>query len=143
MLQLLYVSKAAHDLPKAELRAILDASHGNNAKLGITGLLLARSTLFVQLLEGRGVFVEELVRKIEKDPRHGDVRVLLKGETEKRFFADWQMGFIADADVDVDVQIPEIVPLLREAYRSSEETGDRMLAVLKVFAASRRLKAGV
>jgi hypothetical protein len=69
-------------------------SYENNAKRGVTGMLLYKEGNFMQVLEGderevRIVFYE----KISADTRHKDIIVLLQGSVAERQFSDWAMGF--------------------------------------------------
>ena len=66
------------------------------------GLLLYREGSFYQVLEGAEDDVMSTFNGIERDPRHGSVRVLFKGETSAREFADWQMGFLNLDGLDID-----------------------------------------
>ena len=76
-----------------ELRKILNKSCENNARLGVTGLLLYKDGSFMQMLEGERETVEQLYAKIRRDPRHSGIIVLFRGETPEREFPDWSMGF--------------------------------------------------
>jgi Sensors of blue-light using FAD len=55
--------------------------------------LLYLQERFIQVLEGDPSTVKRLLNKIEKDPRHKKVSVLLEGESPERIFKDWSMGF--------------------------------------------------
>jgi hypothetical protein len=65
----------------------------NNAKIGVTGMLLYKDGNFMQLIEGPGEPVRALHAKISIDPRHRGLMTLLQGHQEKREFQDWAMGF--------------------------------------------------
>lgn len=93
MFQVIYVSSARGALRTTELLDILGKSRSNNTSLGITGLLLHRDGNFMQMLEGERTAVEALFDKISKDPRHGGVITLFRGNVETREFPDWSMGF--------------------------------------------------
>jgi len=60
-------------LPFAEL---LTVAREKNSRLGITGMLLYKAGLFLQVLEGDSVRVRELYSKIASDERH---RAMLGG----------------------------------------------------------------
>lgn len=76
-----------------ELAELLTVARCNNQKYQITGLLLYKAPLFMQLLEGPKETVEQLFDTIKQDPRHSDVSGLIKGDIQRRTFPDWQMGF--------------------------------------------------
>ncbi|MDQ6765050.1 MAG: BLUF domain-containing protein [Verrucomicrobiota bacterium] len=90
---LIYVSLARDDFAPDELLEILRVSRENNTQADITGLLLYKQRRFMQLLEGPEVAVRATFARIERDPRHHDVTILLEGETSERDFADWSMAF--------------------------------------------------
>ena len=76
-----------------DLEEILRTSRKNNARLGITGMLLYGNKTFVQILEGEEKAVSELVEKIKRDSRHADFHVLKKKTIDRREYADWSMDF--------------------------------------------------
>ena len=47
----------------------------------------------MQLLEGEESAVNSLYRKIEKDRRHTEIKLLLKEPITHRNFSNWTMGF--------------------------------------------------
>ena len=52
MYQLIYLSSATEMFTKEKLLALLEQSRPNNARLGITGILLYSNGNFMQTLEG-------------------------------------------------------------------------------------------
>lgn len=93
MRRLLYYSAAKVVLDDAALDAILDISRRNNAKAGITGMLLYAEAAFFQVLEGPDDAIAETYARIEQDPRHGRLILALNEGVETRDFPDWSMGF--------------------------------------------------
>lgn len=90
LMQLTYISRP-FGFDAATLAGImLDARRGN-LRDGITGVLIARHDIYLQLLEGPGKLVEAAYRRIREDDRHVDVRAVRRMRTEKRVFADWVM----------------------------------------------------
>ena len=73
------------------LSAILIASRANNRKHDITGALICRSDIFLQLLEGPEQQVKNTYEAIQKDDRHINVYRLLDQFCEKRLFPAWAM----------------------------------------------------
>jgi hypothetical protein len=94
LVRLMYASRALPGLDQEELNAILRQSRTWNPKFGITGVLCLCQTgsLFIQVLEGGRVQVNQLYNKIVRDPRHGDVTLLSFEEIAERRFAGWAMG---------------------------------------------------
>ena len=93
MICIVYISSAKLGLTYGEILKIVKDSRINNEKNGLTGLLLFNSGNFMQLVEGTESAVDALYRKIEKDRRHTEVKLLLKEPITHRNFSDWTMGF--------------------------------------------------
>ena len=73
------------------LSAILVASRANNRKYDITGALICRSDIFLQLLEGPEQQVKNTYDAIQNDDRHVNVYNLINRPVEKRLFPAWAM----------------------------------------------------
>lgn len=90
MLQLIYASRPfGFDLNM--LASILATSRLRNARDNITGALICRPDVFLQLLEGPRAQVETTFGRICEDDRHLDVKKLVDGPVEDRLFPDWAM----------------------------------------------------
>ena len=92
--QLLYISDATFGLKKKDIEDILAASRRNNAKTGVSGMLLYSSGIFIQALEGEPETVSTLYAKISDDRRHDNVDVISDRMVEERSFSGWAMGFV-------------------------------------------------
>ena len=88
--QLIYASRS-FGYDDLTLTSILMQARENNARDGITGCLICREDLFLQLLEGPRVFVTSTFARILRDERHVDVVSLLSSEIDRRLFPDWFM----------------------------------------------------
>lgn len=86
LIHLIYASSATRQLQEEDLVAILSKAHTNNARLGVTGMLLYRGGNFLQVLEGEEQVVEELFKVITQDPRHHDVTRVLKRPVSQHQF---------------------------------------------------------
>ena len=73
------------------LSAILIASRANNTKRDITGALICRSDIFLQLLEGPEQQVKSTYAAIQNDDRHINIYHLLDQNVDKRLFPAWSM----------------------------------------------------
>ena len=92
LLQLTYASRPfGFDGPT--LAGILMDARRCNARDGITGALICRDDLFLQLLEGDADKVEATFRRIATDDRHLEVRQMSRREITEadRMFASWAM----------------------------------------------------
>ena len=89
---LIYTSQSTQAVTDASLQAIAGVSTRNNAKVGVTGLLLYGSGHFLQVLEGNSFTIKQLYTKICQDARHEQCELLYENEREGRLFPKWHMG---------------------------------------------------
>ena len=90
LVQLIYVSRP-FGFDNATLNAILIAARANNPKYEITGALICRADMYLQLLEGDAAAVDSLFAQIIRDDRHLEVRTLYRKPATKRLFPEWAM----------------------------------------------------
>lgn len=90
MQQIIYWSRP-FGYDTATLAGILSTARIKNAQLNITGALLCRSDIYLQLLEGPVGQVETIYNKIERDDRHVDVKLLVRSKIVDRLFGQWAM----------------------------------------------------
>lgn len=90
MRQLVYISKRSSQ--NQDLAALLRTSQRNNARQDITGMLLCSKQQFMQALEGPESAVEQTLERIQADPRHTGLCVLLDQTIHTRDFGAWSMG---------------------------------------------------
>lgn len=103
--QLIYCSAASDpDIPESELIELMHRSRENNAKNGVTGILLFHRGSFFQIVEGERDVVERLYDVISDDPRHCRITKILVEDVGSRDFPDWTMGFphtnITEAEIE-------------------------------------------
>lgn len=113
MKRLTYISNFSRSLTRKEIESIENISQANNAREGITGVLLSCSGIFFQILEGDEDRIDQLYEKILKDDRHNQV-LCIKSErniTEKHF-PDWSMKVIV-LDENNDILLQPIKILLQ------------------------------
>lgn len=101
--RLMYASKAAEDICYSDLQAILQVSRTQNLEREITGILIFRDGLFLQLLEGKKTQVKEVLGKIVQDSRHSHLKVLCESSADRRLFKNWPMAYM-DGDIDEENQ---------------------------------------
>jgi hypothetical protein len=91
LVRLLYASRASGVTPEM-IDNILAQSRTHNPALGITGILCHGGEVFMQVLEGGRLAVNDLYNQIVRDPRHQQVTLLHYQEISERRFAGWTMG---------------------------------------------------
>ncbi len=92
MESLLYISRATHAFRESEFGRILETAERTNQRMSVTGMLLYGSGTFAQVLEGKGHAIDELMKRIERDPRHSNILVLSREVVLERTFSKWAMG---------------------------------------------------
>ncbi len=90
LLQLTYASRP-FGFDDAMLAGILLDARRCNPRDGITGLLICRADLYLQLLEGPEAAVEATYRRIAVDDRHMDLALLTRRAVTERLFPNWAM----------------------------------------------------
>ncbi|MBA4761425.1 BLUF domain-containing protein [Sphingomonas sp.] len=113
MLQIMYISSAAHCAP-IDVAQILTVSRRNNARDGVTGFLYADGRRFLQVLEGPAEAVERAFVRIGADPRHRAVVTLSRREIEAREFGEWAMAHRMSGG-DTDALMAQIAERLEAA----------------------------
>lgn len=73
------------------LSGILVDARRCNTRDGVTGALVCRNDVFLQLLEGPEAAVEATLARIARDDRHVDVTVRVSKSVAARMFGDWAM----------------------------------------------------
>jgi hypothetical protein len=76
---------------QAVLNGILVHARRSNALNGITGALICRADLYLQLLEGPPDAVGSCYGRIVKDDRHVEVTLRHRGRAPHRLFPEWAM----------------------------------------------------
>lgn len=90
MKQLIYRSEP-FGFDRSTLANILLTARRNNRRDDITGALLCRNDLYLQLIEGPEAAIYAAYARIVVDDRHCDVKVLLDHAVETRMFPQWEM----------------------------------------------------
>jgi hypothetical protein len=88
--QLIYASEP-FGFDDAMLDGILLQARRNNARNGLTGALIVRADLYLQLLEGPDAEIEATFARISRDNRHLGVHLLLRETVTERMFPAWTM----------------------------------------------------
>ena len=88
--QLIYMSRP-YGYEPVLLDDILQIARARNRRLGITGTLISRSDLFLQMLEGPRQAISETFARIMDDERHVDVLLVQMNDAEGRLFREWDM----------------------------------------------------
>ena len=90
MKQLVYRSQP-FGFDRAILAGILSGARRNNRRDDITGALICRHDVYIQLVEGPAAAIDRLYDKILVDDRHSDVALLVSDTVSRRLFPGWEM----------------------------------------------------
>ncbi|SPJ26215.1 BLUF domain-containing protein [Palleronia abyssalis] len=114
----------------AILSNILNEARACNGRDEITGALVCRQDIYLQLLEGPSEPVEAAYSRICRDDRHVGINKLVSGRIESRMFGNWAMlhdparsliwtqDQIADGILD-RTPAPEIVAMFESVSRNA------------------------
>jgi len=129
---LLYVSESslAPEDAAGEIERIMVVSVARNAALDVNGALLFTGTYFAQRLEGPVQAVNQLMKSIEADTRHRNLRIIDNAFIAERKFSRWSMAYNGPSQF-IERHIERI-------YRSPEETPlptevDRLIRIMLEF----------
>lgn len=134
MYQIVYASSATQPFDEKALRALLEVSQRNNARVNVTGMLLYREGNFIQVLEGEESAVQETYDRIARDPRHCGVLPFLKGDIAERDFPAWSMAYRnLDRDAASIPGFSEFLnfPLTGNEFATDPSRCQRLLMVFK------------
>lgn len=126
---LLYTSKQTGTIAETDLQDILTVARHRNEAEGVTGMLLADDTSFLQLLEGDRKAIQRVYDSITRDSRHHDLHVLMEDDLADRMFPNWSMGYARTCGIQqfkwVDRQ------LKRGRRKSRRELAYRLLSLFR------------
>jgi hypothetical protein len=131
--QLVYVSQSTRKMSSEDLNEIQRSAKNNNQHIDVTGSLFYNGGWFLQVLEGPLETLNALYKKIEKDPRHKNSRILYNEPAKFRTFTRWSMNMtnLDNRQADKYDQLVEVI----DAAKTDRKIGASSPAVtlLKMF----------
>jgi Sensors of blue-light using FAD len=88
--QIIYSSKP-FGFDSSVLDDLLTVSRFNNRRDDITGTLICRADMYLQLIEGPEAAIQETYKRIAGDDRHLEVDLLVSRPVTDRMFPKWAM----------------------------------------------------
>lgn len=128
---LIYFSSAPQLSPD-QLDDILLQSRAKNEAAGISGALLFVRGQIIQVLEGESEAVMALYERIQRDPRHTHIELILNRPITTRTFDQWSMGYKTLGQQQLD-EIRALVDLDQPEGLGSQPTDPILLRTLKLF----------
>jgi len=119
MYRIIYKSRSITPLNWTLVQDIIMSSVPSNEASGITGILLASETHFLQVLEGKFEDVNALFRRIFRDDRHDELSIIGFSVIDARLFRGWGMLGIGTFELNTKIESE-----LMEKY-GAEEGGIR------------------
>ena len=104
MYRLIYKSRSVQPLNWDIVRDITSKSESNNDGAGVTGVLLASRSHFLQALEGNFEGVNSVFRRITRDERHSELSIISFTVTDARLFGGWGMRGIGAFDFNKKIE---------------------------------------
>lgn len=131
--QMIYISQSTRKMSTLDLHEILKTAQDNNKSIDVTGSLFYNGGWFLQVLEGPTDTLKKLYKKIEKDPRHKNSRIIYDEPARFRTFTRWTMNMTNLEDRQAD-KYDELIEVI-EAAKTDRKIGSASPAVtlLKIF----------
>ncbi|QFU76302.1 BLUF domain-containing protein [Halioglobus maricola] len=104
MYRLIYKSRSVETLNWGIVRSITSVSENNNEIAGLTGVLLASRTHFLQVIEGNFEDVNAAFQRICKDERHSELCIIGYSIIDARLFGGWGMRGIGAFDFNQKIE---------------------------------------
>lgn len=129
LVSMAYTSRAVGHYDDATTFNLYKESSANNALDGITGVLIFNGEYFIQVVQGSGSAVGDLLERLRRDPRHTDIRVQGIEPIERRSFGGWDMRMLRvsrahiEATRSLDEALgPTVTPEIRRQLLSLVES---------------------
>ena len=90
LVQIIYASQP-FGFDESVLAGILLDARRLNQRDGITGALVCRADIYLQMLEGPEAQVINTMERIRGDDRHLDIRMFVSRPVTERMFGEWDM----------------------------------------------------
>lgn len=131
--QLLYRSGQLFEFTVPDMQRLLLRARAYNARHGIGGMLLLQDGLFMQLLEGPAAVVDALYARIASDPRHCEVRLMVRAERNAPLLPGWRMAW-SEAPLDGEAPAFDGIETDTDALALLEGArNDRVAAAMRDF----------
>lgn len=88
--QIIYASRP-FGFDQGGLNSILSTARRRNSRHDITGALICRADVYLQLLEGPAEAIGDTFERIQRDDRHMEVTLIRDHQVEGRLFPQWSM----------------------------------------------------
>ncbi len=133
MHQLFYVSSARNGITSEDIADIIKSATKYNIENELTGILLYRGGIFLQLLEGDEMAIKSLFEtKIKTDNRHSNIVEFFYIPAETRLFNKWSMAFLEVSEFDIKM-VNQILSWNKLISKAKEIDNNLILQMLESF----------
>jgi hypothetical protein len=87
-----YISQAIRGFSQQETFEMCADFAAANARIHVTGVLVHIGICFMQIIEGESGVLDVLLERIQRDPRHRNLAMILDEPIADRAFGRWSMG---------------------------------------------------
>lgn len=101
--QLIYKSRSVTEITPELIDSVLFSAARYNEQRNITGILLYSQNIFLQLVEGAPIDIDDLFTRILTDSRHTDIQTVYLGYSEERAYPNWSMRAYSSAESPIHV----------------------------------------
>lgn len=136
LVRIVYISRARFQPAPAEdgldpsVARILSVSRRNNNRDGLVGMLHYGDGHFFQCVEGERSKIAALYRRLRRDERHQDLKLLIQEPVRKVSFPDWSMKYVP-LDAHVQTLLDEHGFETFDPYRFDHHLVERMLRLMQ------------
>lgn len=116
MYRLIYRSRSKEKITWELVREIMHTSNDHNSETGISGVLLATNSHYLQVLEGPYEEVNETFMRIACDSRHTEIKLVSFNVIDARIFESWGMLGIGVFNLNKDLE-----EALKDKYGAEED----------------------
>ena len=103
--QLAFASRARAGLRSSQTSELIALSRENNARDGVSGILLYSGESFVSIVEGSDASISALWRRVLVDDRHRAIVSLFDVSSRAAWFEGWRAGYVPE---------PQLAPMIAE-----------------------------
>jgi hypothetical protein len=139
--QIVYISRALFPasadpyLVEPEVADILSKSRAKNRARRLYGVLCFGDGCFLQCLQGDEKTVNEVFQGINKDTRHGDIKLLSSKNIDKKTFSRWSMKYCGVGS-EMRGMLAACGHKTFDPYQFSDETIQKVIDLLQTSAES-------
>ena len=99
-----YFSSSRVAWSEDELADLLRVCRNKNEMFGVSGFLIYVDGSFLQWLEGPPEGLNTVFGRISSDPRHHQVSKVFHGSLGQRYFSQWSMAYISQANLSDEMR---------------------------------------